>query len=72
VGHYEQVRMRREAADPMGELFQLYDVISVDAEGERRAAERKGRNRWALCVFLLCIYRNQVHSKLKINTPHLF
>jgi hypothetical protein len=52
AGRYEQVRVRREAADPMGELFQLYDVIRVDADGERRAAEREGRKRWGQVRFL--------------------
>jgi hypothetical protein len=67
AGRYEQVRVRREAADPMGELFQLYDVIRVDAEGERRAAEREGRKRWGH-VCLLGLHGNQV---LKVETPHL-
>ena len=42
---YEQVRGRRGAADPMGELFRLYDVIRVDEEEEWRRAEREARKR---------------------------
>lgn len=45
AARYEQVRGRRGAADPMGELFQLYDVIRVDEEEEWRRAEREARKR---------------------------